>query len=288
MSEAEQQTQSSEQGEPETQEHADSAAINGNDGSSSDAGVGAANSGAAQHSAPIDPMSVKTIPGQYGEELTVSHALYSRGQAQASPNRPLFICMHGYGSNEEDFAGIMRYVAPHNDYVCLRAPLVLDEDQRGFAWLHAAIPQGEHRDRDAYAAAAAVDKWVAEHIPVERDVVLLGFSQGALVTSHLLRVHPERYRAAIVLSGFVAQGEVEGTAPADDRVSALNIPVFVGYGHRDQVVPRYELISAAAWLEEHTWLTMKHYHTLDHSVSLQEFGDLRTWLQMNNVAPGIL
>ena len=90
------------------------------------------------------------VPGHFGDRLTVTEALASRGGGNAQPNRPLFVCLHGWGSNEDDLAGIMRYVAPYSDFVSLRAPLVLQEaSPRGFAmqqgaysWFHDAVPVG--------------------------------------------------------------------------------------------------------------------------------------------------
>ena len=116
----------------------------------------------------------------------------------------------------------------------------------------------------------------------------LVFPQGGLLAIHLLRVHPERYAATISLSGFLAPGTVAGTAPADDRVAELNIPTFFGYGKNDTVIPMPELFATAAWLDEHTFLTEKSYRGLDHSVSMEEFSDLRDWLAAHNIAPGIL
>lgn len=229
------------------------------------------------------------VPGRFGEPLTVTESVASRGGG--SPNRPMFLCLHGWGSNEDDLAGMMRYVAPYNDYVSLRAPLVLQEAgfmPGAYSWFHDAVPSGEDLDRDAYAAATAVDRWVAAHIPAERDVVPIGFSQGGLLAVHLLRVNPERYRAAVSLSGFVAPGLVPGAAPADDRLAEREIPVFFGYGERDTVIPKYELHAAAAWLEEHTWLTAKSYRPLDHAVSMDEFADLRQWMVTNNLSSGVV
>nr|WP_263390713.1 alpha/beta hydrolase-fold protein [Bifidobacterium reuteri] len=157
-----------------------------------------------------------------------------------------------------------------------------------YAWLHGAMPVGEDRDYDAYAAACAVDDWVSANIPADRDIVPLGFSQGGLVAVHLLRINPERYRAVISLSGFNAPGQVPGTAPADDRLADYDIPVFYTYGKNDGVVPKYELFATAAWLEEHTWLKTKSYHGLDHNVSLEEFADLRQWLLDNDITSGVL
>lgn len=252
----------------------------------------------SEASQPIVGRESTVVPGRFGDALTVEHAQWSRGNGMTAPNRPLFLCLHGWGSNEADLADMMRYVAPYNDYVSLRAPLVLQEPGTGFSdfgmmqgaysWFHDAVPSGDDLDCDAYAAARAVDAWVAEHVPENRDVVPIGFSQGGLLAVHLLRVNPERYRAAISLSGFVAPGNVVGTAPADDRLPDMRIPVFYGYGQRDTVIARYESHAAAAWLEEHTWLTVKEYAKLDHAVSLDEFRDLDQWLVTNDIASGVM
>lgn len=236
------------------------------------------------------------LPGRFGEPLTVTHAVWSRGGGSAAPTRPLFLCLHGWGSNEADLADMMRYVAPYNDYASLRAPLVLQEAGTGefgfgtgaYSWFHDCVPTGEDLDRDAYAAARAIDDWVAANVPDDRAVVPIGFSQGGLLAIHLLRVHPERYRASVSLSGFLAPGTVPGSAPADDRLASLNVPVFYAYGKDDTVIPKYELFATAAWLEERTFLTTRSYRGLDHAVSLQEFSDLRAWLADHDIAPGVL
>ncbi|WEV72485.1 esterase [Bifidobacterium sp. ESL0790] len=235
------------------------------------------------------------IPGRFGEPMSVGHVQYSHGGGKAALSRPLFLCLHGWGSNEADLADMMRYVAPYNDFASLRAPLVLQEEGPGefgsgsgaFSWFHEGVPTGDDLDRDIFAAATAVDNWVEEHIESGRDIVPIGFSQGAALAIHLLRVNPKRYRAVVALSGFVARGSVPGTAPADSELDVFQVPVFYGYGDRDSVLPKYELKATCAWLEEHTWLTAKDYRTLDHAVSLEEFTDIRQWLVLNNISSGI-
>lgn len=222
----------------------------------------------------------------------ITHARYSRGGGDALPSRPMFLCLHGWGSNEDDIADLMRYIAPYNDHVALRAPVELQPEVDGrpgaYAWFRDGVPSGDALDRAAFAAATAIDRWVDEHIPATRDVVPLGFSQGGLLAVHLLRIHPERYRAAISLSGYLAPGGVPGTAPADDRLADFDVPVFFTYGKNDAVIPKYELFAAAAWLEEHTWLTTKSYHGLDHAVSMDELADLRQWMLLNGISSGVL
>ena len=222
------------------------------------------------------------VPGRFGEPLQVTHVQYSRGGGNAAPKRPLFLCLHGWGSNEADLADMMRYIAPYNDYASLRAPLTLQAagtfTPGAYSWFHDC----------AFAASMAIDDWVSQNVPEDRAIVPIGFSQGGLLAIHLLRMHPERYRASISLSGFLAPGLVRGTAPADDRIAPLNIPTFFGYGNSDTVIAKPELFAMSAWLDEHTFLTAKSYRGLDHSVSLDEFSDLRGWLAVHDIAPGIL
>ncbi|MDO4913292.1 MAG: dienelactone hydrolase family protein [Bifidobacteriaceae bacterium] len=228
------------------------------------------------------------VLGYYGEPVKVTHALFSAKNAQAYTTRPLFIIMHGWGSNETDLAAIMRYVAPFNDYVALRAPIELSAADNAYSWFHDAVPVGEDLDYDAFAACNAIQNWVTENIEDSREIVLMGFSQGGMLSTHMLRVFPERYRAAINLSGFIAMGEISECVPADNRLAEMEKPVFFGYGDKDEIIPRYELFAASAWLEENTWLTLKHYPTLDHAVGVQEFNDIKQWLIMNGISSGMI
>lgn len=236
------------------------------------------------------------VPGRFGDSVRVTHAVFSRGNGRALPTRPLLLCVHGWGSNESDLADMMRYIAPHNDYASLRAPFVLQAPGDGglgsmagaYSWFHDSVPIGDDLDRDIFAAATAIDDWVRDHVRAEREVVPVGFSQGGALAVHLLRIHPERYRAVISLSGFLAPAGVPGSAPADDRLADLEIPAFYGYGDRDTVIPKPEAYAFAAWLEDHTWLRANQYHGLDHAVNLEEFSDIRQWLLLHNIASGVM
>ena len=130
----------------------------------------------ANASQPLIGRESTTVPGRFGEPLTVEHSVTSRGGFDQHATHPLFLCLHGWGSSEEDMADIMRLIAPYNDFVALRGPLTLAPAREGspdpgnYAWFHDALPIGDDRDYDAYAAATAVDRWVADNIPADRDV----------------------------------------------------------------------------------------------------------------------
>ena len=48
------------------------------------------------------------VPGRFGEPMQVREAQWSRGGGNAQPNRPMLLCLHGWGSNEQDLADMMR------------------------------------------------------------------------------------------------------------------------------------------------------------------------------------
>ena len=153
-------------------------------------------------------------------DLTI--AQYSRGGGATHPTHPLFLCLHGWGSNEVELADLMRQIAPYNDFASLRGPIRLAAGNTyspgAFAWFGEQVPFGEDLDRAAYEMAQSIDRWVTNNLPDEREVVPLGFAQGGLLAVHLLRVNPKRYRAVISLSGYIAPGLVPGTAPASSSL----------------------------------------------------------------------
>ena len=229
------------------------------------------------------------VPGHFGEPLKVTNAQYSQGNASAHPTHPLLLLLHGWGSNEEDLLDLLRVVAPYNDAIALRAPLKLAEG--AYSWFHDAVPQREDLDYDMYAAAVSIDEWVRENIPTNRDIVPFGFSQGAALAVHVLRLNPSRYRAAVSLSGFIAPNapaSASEIALKDDDLAERNTPVFFGYGLEDDVIPPYEFSAAAAWLEEHTWLEERRYRGLDHAVDMNEIGDIRKWFVTHDISSGLM
>lgn len=258
---------------------------------------------------PGRPSSV--VSGHYGDPVRVEEAQWSRGRGMNNPRRPLFILLHGWGSNEGDIADFFSsYVSPFNDFVSLRAPLTLldpsdnpfaDDPAYGskpglpqafqtgaFSWYHESVPQGEDLDRDIYQAARAVDQWVEESIPPEREVIPFGFSQGGALAVHLLRLNPARYSAAVCLSGFLAPGLVPHTHPGDKELTQRAPAVFYGYGLADDLVARFESSALSAFLEENTFLKVKEYSGLDHAVSLDECNDIRQWLMDIGASSGVM
>jgi phospholipase/carboxylesterase len=181
------------------------------------------------------------------------------------------LMFHGYGSSEDDLAGLALYVAPGLPWASLRAPLVLGLGS--YAWFHVVTP-GDPAPEPVAAATDAIWAWVDEHLDPPTRIVPIGFSQGGLMASELLRTRPERVAATVVLGGFVQGAE----HPADELLAETLPPVFWGRGGQDTVIAPIAVARTEAWLPSHSTLTRRTYPGLAHAISADEASDVAAFL----------
>jgi phospholipase/carboxylesterase len=105
-------------------------------------------------------------------------------------------------------------------------------------------------------------------------LVTVGFSQGGLMATELLRTRPERVSATVVLGGFVQATERVG----DDHLLEARPPAFWGRGQQDGVIAPHAVARTEAWLPAHTTLTQRVYRGLGHAISPAEVEDVAAFL----------
>lgn len=201
--------------------------------------------------------------------LEASAAVWSPSTTTVQ-DAPLLLLMHGYGSHEHDLVGLVPHLPDAFRAVSVRAPLAAGS---GYAWVPIVDP-GRPDPAATQDAADAVLAWLDEHVPASTPVALLGFSQGGLMVTHLLRTRPERFFAGVVLSGFTADVDL----PGDATLAEIAPPVFFGRGDVDPVITPEAFARTAAWLPGHTTLTDVLYPGLAHGISQQELVDVDAFL----------
>lgn len=189
---------------------------------------------------------------------------------------PLLIVMHGFGANERDLAPLVPMLPDTFAAACIRAPLPIPQMPGGFAWFPITDDPGMPAKEIADEAVAAVGAWLAsasEGIEVG-PVVLLGFSQGGAMVTHLLRHFPSRFAAGVVLSGFTVPGELD----SDRELREARPPVFFGYDPMDPIVPGAAFARTREFGAEHFRLT-SHAYQIGHGINEAELGDVCAFLQ---------
>ncbi len=195
---------------------------------------------------------------------------------------PLLIVMHGYGANERDLAPLIPQLPGDFAAACVRAPLPIPQMPGGFAWFPITGDPGMPAREIADGAVGAVITWLEEvtaGIEVSR-VVLLGFSQGGAMVTHLLRHFPERFAAGVVLSGFTVPGEVA----SDAELARRKPPVFFGYDPMDPIVPGAAFARTRKFGEEHFAFTSRTYR-IGHGINEEEVRDVHEFLSQVLAGP---
>lgn len=190
---------------------------------------------------------------------------------------PLVIIMHGYGSHENDLISLAPLLPEGTIAASLRAPLLAPHPVvNGFAWFTIGQP-GNPRISALDDAAASVLEWldrIEALYGTPPSIATLGFSQGGAMAIQLLRTAPERFAAAVNLSGFVVSGQAHG----DRTMAEMRPPVFWGRDVADPIITDAAIARTEEWLPSHSTLTANLYPGIQHGVSQQEISDASEFL----------
>jgi len=186
---------------------------------------------------------------------------------------PTVVFLHGWGADERDLTSLATYLPSGLAWASVRAPL--RHPSFGYAWYPLDSDDSWDDSVSIASATEALWAWVDETLGAEAIILPIGFSQGGLMASQLLRTRPERVRATVMLSGYVRSGE-----EAADAVLAESRPrVFWGRGADDQVIPHRALIATEQFLASHSTPDVRTYPRLGHAVSERELGHLGVFLE---------
>lgn len=176
-----------------------------------------------------------------------------RKEPVSGETRSCVVFLHGYGANGADLLGLADplgehlpdtlFVAPDAPEACAGAPM-------GFQWFPIPWIDGSSEEAAAEGMARAVDDlnafldqiMEAEGIRAERTV-LVGFSQGTMISLHVAPRREPPFAGVVGFSGRLLEPELL----ADEIVSRP--PVLLIHGDQDDVVPPQSLPQAAEALQ---------------------------------------
>lgn len=207
-------------------------------------------------------------------------------ETRAKPSHSV-IWLHGLGADGHDFAPIipelvardwpaLRFVFPHAPV----RPVTINGGAPMRAWYDIkgadiASRQDEAGVRESITQLNALIARESDRgVPASR-VILAGFSQGgAIVLAGGVR-HPKRLAGIVALSTYLP---IHETTAAERSAANADLPIFMGHGSLDPVVPQTLGTRSRDLLRglghEIDW----HSYPMAHTVSAQEIADLRQWM----------
>lgn len=197
------------------------------------------------------------------------------------------IWLHGLGADGHDFEPLVpelglprehgiRFVFPHapGRAVTINGGIVMP------AWYDIrALDLSEEQDAAGVRSSAAelaklIDREQTRGIVASR-IVVAGFSQGGAVALHAALRYGERLAGVLALSTYLP---LDDTVPAEASAANADLPVFMGHGLYDPIVPiAYGERSSrllAAWGHPVQW----HRYAVEHGVDRDEIRDIGAWL----------
>ncbi|TXI69776.1 MAG: alpha/beta fold hydrolase [Flavobacterium sp.] len=194
---------------------------------------------------------------------------------------PLLILLHGYGSNEEDLFSFATELPQDHYVISVRAPYNLQP--YGHAWYAIHFDADENKFSDNVQAkqsveliASFIDKVVKQYPIDAKNVTLVGFSQGAILSYATALTYPEKVAKVVALSGYFNQ---EIIPEVIDTKAISHLKFFVSHGSVDQVIPVDWARKAKPALENLGLEVEYHEYPVGHGVAPQNFFDFKKWLQ---------
>ena len=195
--------------------------------------------------------------------------------------KSLLLLWHGDGSNEEDLFSFASEL-PNDSYVIsVRAPY--DLQPYGHAWYAIHFDADENKFSDNVQAnqsveliAAFIDEIVKQYPIDAKNVTLIGFSQGAILSYATALTYPEKVAKVVALSGYFNQ---EIMPEVIDTNAISHLKFFVSHGSVDQVIPVDWARKAKPALENLGLEVEYHEYPVGHGVAPQNFFDFKNWLQ---------
>ncbi|UQD56427.1 alpha/beta hydrolase [Flavobacterium sp. K5-23] len=193
---------------------------------------------------------------------------------------PLLILLHGYGSNEEDLFSFAAELPEEYYIISARAPYNMQYGS--YAWYAINFDADQNKFSDNEQAKSSRDlivKFIDELIvkyPIDSSqVILTGFSQGAILSYAIALSHPDKISKVVALSGYANEEIIMDNYKSNDF---SKLKIYHSHGTVDQVIPVDWARKTKPFLDNLEINSTYKEYPIGHGVSPQNFYDFKNWL----------
>lgn len=159
-------------------------------------------------------------------------------KAASGKAKQLVVLLHGYGSNGDDLISLAPFFAqglPDAEFLSPNAPFPCEMAAFGFQWFGFEDRSPEMLQGGAQLAGQILDRFLDAELAkrglADRDLALIGFSQGTMMSLHVGLRRPSAIGGILGFSGSLV-----GPESLASEIKSRP-PVFLVHGTADQVVP---------------------------------------------------
>lgn len=196
---------------------------------------------------------------------------------------PLLLLLHGYGSNEEDLFSFATELPEEYYIISARAPYNMQYGS--YAWYAINFDADENKFSDHGQAkvsrdliAQFIDELIQTYPIDSKNITLVGFSQGSILSYAIALSHPDKIQRVVALSGYVSEPILEENYLRNDFTK---LKIFHSHGTVDQVIPVEWARKTKPFLDRLGIKSTYKEYPLGHGVAPQNFYDFKNWLLEN-------
>jgi phospholipase/carboxylesterase len=197
--------------------------------------------------------------------------------------KPLFIFLHGVGSNEKNLFNLADHLPENFTVISARSPYTMGPDSFAFYQVDfstgSPVINAEQAEKSRNVIKEFINQ-VVEKYNIDPDKVYLGgFSQGAIMTYSVGLTFPGLVKGIAGFSGRILT-EIRPLVKEPEKLKELK--VFISHGTADNVLPIHFAREAKEYLSS---LGIKpDYHEFygSHEINEESIISLNKWLEGKN------
>lgn len=185
---------------------------------------------------------------------------------------PTLLLLHGTGGDEHDLLDLGRTLYPQAALLSPRGQVLENGMPRFFRRLAEGVfdlDDLRRRTHDLAAFVAAANE--AYHFD-PRQVIAVGYSNGANIAASLLLLHPDMLAGAVLFHVMVP-------IVPEELPDLRGVPVFMGAGQFDPLIPPPQTEQLALLLEQAGADVTLHWEPASHALNHSEVQAATAWLR---------
>lgn len=192
---------------------------------------------------------------------------------------PMVIMLHGYRSNETNFLKLKNKFPSHFLFVSVQAPIAYDATH--FAWYgldfstDEKIPNLEEAAESREKLAKFIEELQQKYAVAPEQTFLLGFSQGAIMSTSIGLLHPELVGGVVPISGRLPKA-----IELEKNTTTTYPPFFIIHGETDDVISVGEAYGILKKLNDLGAKKVERlFHPDGHTVTPDVIREINEWFQ---------
>ncbi len=187
-------------------------------------------------------------------------------------NQPVLLLLHGTGGNERDLLPLAELIAPSASVLGVRGNVSENGMPRFFRRLAEGIFDEPDLIERTHELNTFLDAAATEYGFDRRNIVAVGYSNGANIAASLLFHDKDSLRGAILHHAMVPLRSIELPDLSD-------IPVFMASGSNDPIVPQTESEELGSLLSGAGAKVELHWENNGHQLTASEVHAAAEWFK---------